>query len=137
MASSSGLNENWFLPFSKLNLQNKITGDCVIDWSDDHNIAVTTSRKIVICNNSQLGRSADFEYDITALPLPVSDDKKESLEKMKEYDSLCQQSSNVAAYPDFDIYQVSAEKSLFPSIHVYIYRYIYVFLTLGNHLGFA
>nr|CAB3262586.1 uncharacterized protein LOC100180654 [Phallusia mammillata] len=108
MSTSSNPNENWSGLFSELNLQNKVTGDCIIDWSNDHNIAIATNHKIVVCSIAQFGKSPEFDYTISTVSLPESENKK-TLKKMLDYENLCAQSSNVLAYPDFDIYQLQLD----------------------------
>lgn len=102
---------NWKEKFGELKLLGKIVGNNCIDWSIDHQIAIGTNKKLVVCDMSMLisgSKNDDIGFFIETVP--VVTEKKDYLKDnptfISQFEQACSQTSNTKAAPNSDVYKV-------------------------------
>ena len=110
--------ETWNDNFGELNLHGKIVGNSCIDWSHDHQIAIGTNKKVVVCDMSMfIGGSKMEEIGYMIENVPVITEKQEEGSPMpsflSDFETASTQPSNTKAFPDYDVYKVRKQSAPF------------------------
>ncbi|XP_076824263.1 general transcription factor 3C polypeptide 4-like [Clavelina lepadiformis] len=114
----SKLND-WDKTFCLLNLHNKVVGSSCVEWCDNNDIIVATTKKIVSCDMALMnGGKKVHEPEFTIENVNIEETKrtvsKVVTEYIQEFESACFQSSNTAAFPDYNVYEILLDPVLFP-----------------------
>nr|XP_002125571.1 uncharacterized protein LOC100180654 [Ciona intestinalis] len=108
--------DSWSATFGESKLENRVVSHHVVDWSDCYTVAVATGRSVVIYSMGLYSESQKLETSFSVENIP----RKANVVKhdvgiesyLSEFESLCNQSSNVAAYPDYSIYKIQLDPLL-------------------------